>query len=176
MNQLLLLLLFFAVSAHAQLSPGVSRLYDFQDDDISVALRALALQGNIKLIIASEISGKVTLRVDDKTPCEVFDMIAATKHLVINERDGILYVSSAPFIISPIVFGLLALAFFLSGWRVMLPGSGTGLRALGMLLTLLGVLCVILSFAFARGWFSPAFASLTSNAPNPEILFRRSPE
>ncbi len=92
MNRALLLLLSFAASALAQVSPGARGLYDFKDDDISLALRVLARQGNFEIIIASKITGTVTLRVDKKTSREVFDMIAATKHLVVTERDGILYV------------------------------------------------------------------------------------
>jgi len=166
MNRALLFLLSFAVSAHAQLSPAVSGLYDFQDDDISLVFLVLARQGNIKLIIASKLTGTVTMRVENKTPREMIDIIATTKNLVVNERDGILYISSAPYRIPLIVLGLLAIASFLGGWRVMLLGSGNGPReALGMILILVGVLCVILCVAFARGWVFPAFASLTSNSP-----------
>jgi hypothetical protein len=164
-NRALLLLLFFAFSAHAQLSPEVVPIYSFEGDDISLVLRTLARHGNIQLIITSKLTGTVTLRVDNKTPREVIDIIATTRHLVVNEHDGILYISSAPFMIPSIVLGLLALASFLGGWRVRLPGSGHGLRAaLGMLLILCGVLCVILCLAFARGWFFPGFASLTSKS------------
>lgn len=67
-------------------------LCSFEGDDISVVLRVLARQGNIKLSIASKLTGSVTLRVENKTPREIIDMIAAAKHLVVNERDGILYV------------------------------------------------------------------------------------
>ncbi|MES2571909.1 MAG: hypothetical protein V4710_17875 [Verrucomicrobiota bacterium] len=150
MIRALLLLLSFAILAHAQVSPKVSSAYDFQDDDISIALRALARQGDFKLIIESKITGKVTLRVYDKTAREVFDMIVATKKLVVHERDGILYVSAAPIIFRLSVLGLLAIASFLAGCRVMLHGSGGGLRAaLGKLLVFFGVLCVFLCFALA---------------------------
>ena len=112
MNRALLLLLSLAVLAHAQVSPGVS-VTEFQHDDVSLVLRTLARQGNFEIKIASNISGTVTLRADDKTPREVFDMIAATKHLVVNERDGILYVRtdrSAP--ITVLVLALAVAALF----------------------------------------------------------------
>ncbi len=92
MNRALVLLLAFAISAQAQVSPVYRWLYDFQDDDVSLALRVLARQGNFKVIIAGKISGTVTLRVDQKTPREVFDLIVARKHLAIDQRDGVLYV------------------------------------------------------------------------------------
>ena len=91
MNRALLLLLSFAVLAHAQVPLGVP-ISEFQNDDISLVLRTLARQGNFKVIIASETTGTVTQRVYNKTPREVFDIIAATKNLDVNERDGILYV------------------------------------------------------------------------------------
>lgn len=90
MNRALLLLLSFAASTLAQVSPGFRGLYDFQDDDIALVLHTLARQGNIKLIITST----VTLRVENKTPREVIDIIAASKNLVVNQRDGILYIST----------------------------------------------------------------------------------
>lgn len=93
MKRALLLLLSFVVLAHAQVSPG-GPVTDFQDDDIPLVLRTLARQGNFEIIIASNIAGTVTLRADNKTPREVFDMVAAIKHLAVNERDGILYVST----------------------------------------------------------------------------------
>jgi type II secretory pathway component GspD/PulD (secretin) len=117
-NRALLLLLSFAVSGYAQLSQAASGVYDFQRDDISLALRVLARQGNIKLVITSKVTGTVTLRVNHKTPREVIDMIATAKNLVVDEHDGILYVSSAPFRIPPIVFGFLAIATFLVGWWI----------------------------------------------------------
>ena len=91
MSRALLLLLSFAVLAHAQVSPGVP-VTDFQDDDISLVLRTLARQGNFEIIIASKTTGTVTLRAENKTPREVFDLVVAAKNLVVNERDGILYV------------------------------------------------------------------------------------
>lgn len=92
MNRALLLLLSFAVSTYAQDSLLGRRLTEFQDDDITLVLRTLARQENIKLVVAGELTGTVTLRAENKTSREVFDMIADAKNLVVNERDGVLYV------------------------------------------------------------------------------------
>ena len=81
-----------ATAASPDPAARVIPLCSFEGDDISVVLRALARQGNIQLSIASKLTGSVTLRVENKTPREIIDMIATTKHLVVNERDGILYV------------------------------------------------------------------------------------
>ena len=87
----------------AQVSPGVP-INDYQDDDISLVLRTLARQGNFEIILASNITGTVTLRVYNKTPREVFDMISATKNLVVNQRDGVLYVSTKSSVPTPSPF------------------------------------------------------------------------
>ena len=81
-----------AIAAGPAPAPKVIPLCSFEGDDISVVLRALARQGNIKLSIASKLTGSVTLRVENKTPREIIDMIATAKHLVVTERDGTLYV------------------------------------------------------------------------------------
>ena len=99
MNRALLLLLSFAVLAHAQVSPKLPDDYGYRNDDTSLVLRTLARLGNFEIIIASDVTGTVTLDAYNKTPREVFDIVVATKHLVVNKRDGILYVrhkSSTP--------------------------------------------------------------------------------
>ena len=81
-----------AIAADRAPASKVIPLCSFEGDDISVVLRVLARQGNIHLSIASKLTGSVTLRVENKNPREIIDMIATTKHLVLNERDGILFV------------------------------------------------------------------------------------
>ena len=81
-----------AIAAGPVPASRVIPLCSFEGDDISVVLRVLARMGNIQLSIASKLTGSVTLRVENKTPREIIDMIATAKHLVVKERDGILYV------------------------------------------------------------------------------------
>ena len=99
MKRALLFLLTLAVSAHVQGAPMVIPLASFESDDLSLVLRVLARQGHFNLVIAGKLSGTVLLRVEKKTPRQIFDMVVASKNLVVNERDGIVYVrtrSTAP--------------------------------------------------------------------------------
>ena len=92
MNRALPFLVSFALSACAQPPTEVWGLTDFQNDDLSLVLRTLARQGHLKLIIPRKLTGAVTLRIANKTPREIIDLIAASKNLALTEHDGILYV------------------------------------------------------------------------------------
>ena len=142
---LLLLSILFTFSTHAQPPPAAVRIYDFQNDDTSLVVRALARHAHLQLMIVSDLPGTVMLRVADTGPREVIDMIAMRKNLIVNEHDGFLCLSSAP-LMNPIVLQLVAFTLFVGGWRVLRHKPHA---VLGWLLVLIGVLCIILSVSEA---------------------------
>ena len=73
-------------------SPTTPRVIEFHGDDISLALRTLARSANLNMVVSDQVTGTVTLRIEDKTPRQTIDIIAASKELVIDENKGILYV------------------------------------------------------------------------------------
>ena len=136
----MLLLLVLAFSAQAQPPRAAVGIYEFRNDDTSLVLRTLARHGHLQLMIVSDLPGTVTLRVANTGPREVIDIIATRKNLIVNEHDGILYISSAP-IVNPIVLDLVAFALLIGGWRVLRHKPRA---VLGWLLVVVGALCVIL--------------------------------
>ena len=65
---------------------------EFQGDEIGLVLRTLARQANLNVIVSSQIVGTVTLRLSDKTPREVMEVIADSNGLIIEERKGVTYI------------------------------------------------------------------------------------
>jgi hypothetical protein len=70
------------------------RLAEFQADEIGLVLRTLARQARINLVVSEAVQGTVTLRLESKTPREAIDVIAAVKGLILDEKDGVLFVKT----------------------------------------------------------------------------------
>lgn len=68
------------------------RVSEFQGDEIGLVLRTLARQANMNVIVSSAIVGTVTLRLIDKTPREVIEVIADSNALIMEERKGVTYI------------------------------------------------------------------------------------
>ena len=73
-------------------SPAIPRLIEFQGDDISSVLRTLARSAKLNMVISDGVTGTVTMRIEDKTPREAIETIAAAKDLILDEKRGVLYV------------------------------------------------------------------------------------
>ena len=70
------------------------RVSEFQGDEIGLVLRTLARQANINVIVSAQVTGTVTLRLTDKTPREVIDVIADSNGLIVEERKGVTYIKT----------------------------------------------------------------------------------
>src|SRR5262245_11186536 len=76
------------------LSPTAARTSDFQGDDIKLGLRTLARQARRNVVVADNVRGTVTLRINDKTPKETFDVVCASKGLNVSvDKEGVYLVS-----------------------------------------------------------------------------------
>ncbi len=64
---------------------------EFQGDDISVAVRSLARRAKLNIVVGDQVRGTVTARIENKTPREAIEIIAQSKDLILDEKDGILY-------------------------------------------------------------------------------------
>ncbi len=56
-----------------------AQVFEYQADEIGLVLRTLARQARMNVIIRPEVQGTVTLRIEDKTPREVFHIIVEGK-------------------------------------------------------------------------------------------------
>lgn len=59
---------------------------EFQGDDLALALRTLARQAQMNVVIAADVQDTITLRLEDKTPKEAIEIIANMSDLVIGEK------------------------------------------------------------------------------------------
>jgi len=59
-----------------------TRHYDFTRQPVPEVLRTLARDARMKIVVADSVSGTVTMRIEDKTPREVMEIIVEACHLV----------------------------------------------------------------------------------------------
>jgi type IV pilus assembly protein PilQ len=72
-----------------------SRVMEFQGDDVALVLRTLARQAKKNVVVSPAVTGQITLRVEDKTPVEVMNIICQSNGLIIDELNGVMYVKTA---------------------------------------------------------------------------------
>ncbi len=73
-------------------SPYKVRTHEFQGDDISLVLRTLARQAGQNVVISNDVKGTVTMRLENKTPWEAFNIVASTKQLTVDQDKSGVYV------------------------------------------------------------------------------------
>jgi type II secretory pathway component GspD/PulD (secretin) len=67
-------------------------VFEFYDEDLAAILQKLTDQAGLKAVIDPGVSGPITLRMEDKTPREVIDIIATMNALQVDELKGTLYI------------------------------------------------------------------------------------
>jgi type IV pilus secretin PilQ/predicted competence protein len=83
-----------AASATFDVNAPAGRVSEFQGDEIGLVLRTLARQANMNVIVSAQVQGTVTLRLSDKTPREVIEVIADSNSLIIEDRKGVTYIKT----------------------------------------------------------------------------------
>src|SRR5436190_7508628 len=75
---------------------NASNVLQFENEDIGVALRTLAQQEHLNLIVSDKIPEKttVTMRLEGMTPRRAIDVIAQSKGLFVDEVNGVYYVKT----------------------------------------------------------------------------------
>ena len=68
---------------------------DYEDGDLRQVLSLVSAAGFHKIVLAPEVTGKVTISVQDKPWDEAFDLIARNARLVYQRRDKTIYVQNA---------------------------------------------------------------------------------
>lgn len=80
------------VAPESKSDPKSPRSVEFQGDDVSLALRTLARQAKMNLVVTSHVKGTVTMKLDDKSPREAIDIICQVKGLTLKEHGGVYFV------------------------------------------------------------------------------------
>ncbi len=64
------------------------------DGDVRAVLASVARLGGWGLVLDDSVRGTVTIELDEAEPQEIFDMIAASKGLSIERRDGVMVITA----------------------------------------------------------------------------------
>jgi type IV pilus assembly protein PilQ len=70
------------------------RVSEFQGDDVSLVLRTLARQAGMNVVVSPQVTGPITLRVENKTPREVIKIVCNANGLIIDELDDVFYIKT----------------------------------------------------------------------------------
>ncbi len=70
------------------------RVSEFQGDDISLVLRTLARQAGISIVVSAQVTGPITLRLENKTPKEVIVVVCRMNGLIMEELDDVTYIKT----------------------------------------------------------------------------------
>lgn len=81
--------------AIAGADPNMRRVNEFAGDPVEVVLRALARQAKLDVVVSPAVQGTVTLRLENKTPREVIDVIVQANGLTMDEIKGVYYIKTA---------------------------------------------------------------------------------
>ncbi len=65
------------------------------DGDVRAVLASVARLGGWGLVLDDSVRGTVTIELDDAEPQEIFEMIAVSKGLSIDRRDGVMVITAA---------------------------------------------------------------------------------
>lgn len=82
-----------APQAISPAKPDERRVFEFQEDELPLVLRMLARQAGMNVILNENVRGRITLRVQDKTPREALDLVCEMKGLKMEENAGVFFIS-----------------------------------------------------------------------------------
>jgi type IV pilus assembly protein PilQ len=75
--------------------PSVRRVSEFSGDPLDVVLRTLARQAKMNVVVSPAVQGTINLRLEDKTPREVIEVVCQANGLIIDELNGVFYIKTA---------------------------------------------------------------------------------
>lgn len=73
-------------------TPQTTRLVEFKDDDLSLALQVLAREARIKVAVSDDLKDTITMRLENTTPRAAIDLIIAAKDLAMEEQHGVFFI------------------------------------------------------------------------------------
>src|SRR5205807_576505 len=67
---------------------------EFQGDDVGQVLRLLARQAKINMVVSEQVTGTVTMRLEDVTALQAIAIIVKAKGLFMDEIDHVYYIKT----------------------------------------------------------------------------------
>src|SRR6478736_423434 len=68
---------------------------EFQGDDVGQVLRLLARQAKINMVVSDQVTGTVTMRLEDVTALQAIAIIVKAKSLFMDQMDNVYYIKTA---------------------------------------------------------------------------------
>ncbi|MGN6720063.1 MAG: secretin N-terminal domain-containing protein, partial [Candidatus Binatia bacterium] len=68
---------------------------EFQGDDVGQVLRLLARQAKINMVVSDQVTGTVTMRLEDVTALQAIAIIVKAKGLFLDQIDHVYYIKTA---------------------------------------------------------------------------------
>ena len=73
---------------------GGARAREFQGDDVGQVLRLLARQAKISLVVSAQVTGTISMRLEDVTAIQAIQVICQAQNYDLSQKDGVYYVKS----------------------------------------------------------------------------------
>ena len=83
------------IEAPAPARANARTLHDIQGDEIITVLRLLARQAGINIMVSDQITGTISMRLENMTPLEAIKVIVNSKGLDISQTDNVYYIKTA---------------------------------------------------------------------------------
>src|SRR5437588_12799710 len=82
------------VAADTATESGGVGVREFQGDDVGQVLRLLARQAKINMVVSEQVTGTVTMRLEDVTALQAIAIIVKAKGLFMDEIDHVYYIKT----------------------------------------------------------------------------------
>jgi type IV pilus secretin PilQ/predicted competence protein len=83
------------VAADTATESGGVGVREFQGDDVGQVLRLLARQAKINMVVSDQVTGTVTMRLEDVTALQAIAIIVKAKGLFMDQIDHVYYIKTA---------------------------------------------------------------------------------
>ena len=83
------------IEAPAPARANARTLHDIQGDEIITVLRLLARQAGINIMVSDQITGTISMRLENMTPLEAIKVIVNSKGLDMSQTDNVYYIKTA---------------------------------------------------------------------------------
>ena len=83
-----------AASAALAVSANGAGVHDFQNEDMAQILRLLARQAKINVVVSDQITGTITMRLENKSPLEAMNVVVDAKGLTMEQRNGVYFIKT----------------------------------------------------------------------------------
>src|SRR5947207_9618957 len=82
------------VAADTATESGGVGVREFQGDDVGQVLRLLARQAKINMVVSEQVTGTVTMRLEDVTAMQAIAIIVKAKSLFMDQIDNVYYIKT----------------------------------------------------------------------------------